>query len=159
MLSACIYRLTEVRVSQINPIAAKTGRQLATAVLSQQSVRIGYQERCAVTINSTIFVHIDPHVVRGQIRGLLQRPLTGSLHFGDLLDPDNLNEDQSSTAQLYMVKLVIVLNLYRTLQGYQWKNVVRVVDGDVCGAEVEFVSQDEALRFDVNYRSYPERAS
>ncbi|MCF6371144.1 hypothetical protein [Rhizobium halophilum] len=85
--------------------------------------------------------------------------MTGSLHFGDLLDPDNLNEDQSSTAQLYMVKMVIALNLYRTLQGYQWKNVVRVVDGDVCGAEVEFVSQDEALRFDVNYRSYPERAS
>lgn len=112
-----------------------------------------------MTVLNTRFVQIDTHVVRGQIQGLLQRPLTGRLHFGDVLDPDNLNEDQSCTAQVYMTKMVIALNLYRVLHGYQWKNVIHVVDGDICGAEVEFASKDEALRFDVNHRSDFERAS
>ncbi|NSY20162.1 hypothetical protein [Neorhizobium sp. AL 9.2.2] len=85
--------------------------------------------------------------------------MTGWLHFGDLLDPSNLNEDQSNTAYLYMTKMVIALNVYHILQGYQWKRIIKIVDGDVCGAKVEFTSKDEAMRFDVYHRSLVERAS
>jgi hypothetical protein len=85
--------------------------------------------------------------------------LTGWLHFSDLLDPDNLNEDQSNTAYVYMTKMVIALNIYHILRGYQWKGIIEIVNGDACGAKVEFTSKDEAIRFDVDHRSPVERAS
>lgn len=100
-----------------------------------------------MTERGGLFVAIDPLVVFGQIRGLQQRPFAGGLHFSEMLDPDNANEDATVTGEVYMAKMLIALNIYHVLQGYRWKNIIRVVDGASCGAYVEFVSDEEALRF------------
>lgn len=102
-----------------------------------------------MTKRCVLFVTIDPLVVSGQMRGLMQRPLAGNLHFSEMLDPDNANADATVTGEIHMAKMIITLNIYHVLEGYDWKNIIRVVDGASCGADVEFASYEEAWRFQV----------
>lgn len=100
-----------------------------------------------MTKRCVLFVMIDPLVVSGQMRGLMQRPLAGNLHFSQMLDPDNANADATVTGEIHMARMIITLNIYHALEGYDWRNIIRVVDGAPCGADVEFGSYEEARRF------------
>jgi hypothetical protein len=95
-------------------------------------------------MSKTLFVQVDAKAVERDLWELLN---TDEMSL--LMDVDNENAQDYGhgiTGQEYLLKAIICAHVYRTLDGFKWRNVDKPsLERSKFGAEVEFTTKADAM--------------